>query len=53
MTEIQLKSGSSSASTHRLTQASHTLNRRYVERPSNLAIDERSEERRVGKECRL
>lgn len=40
MTEIQLKSGSSSASTHRLTQASHTLNRRYVERPSNLAIDE-------------
>lgn len=40
MTEIQLGSGSSSSNTHRSTQPSHTLNRRYVERPSNLAIEE-------------
>lgn len=40
MTEIQLGSGSSSAATHRLTQSSKTLNRRYVEYPSNLAIEE-------------
>lgn len=40
MTEIQLGSGSSSSATHRLTQSSRTLNRRYVERPSNLAIEE-------------
>ena len=40
MREIQLESGPSSASTHRLTQPSATLNRRYVGRPTNLAIEE-------------
>lgn len=40
MTNIQLGSGSASSKTHRLTQSSQTLNRRYVERPSNLAIEE-------------
>ncbi len=40
MAEIQLGSGSSSAATHRLTQSSHTLNRRYVSRPTNIAIEE-------------
>ncbi len=40
MTEIQLGSGSPSAATHRRTQSSRTLNRHYVERPSNLAIEE-------------
>lgn len=40
MREIQLESGPSSAATHRLTQPSTTLNRRYVGRPSNLAIEE-------------
>ncbi len=40
MAKIQLGTGSSSASSHRLTQSSQTLNRRYVGRPSNLAIDE-------------
>lgn len=40
MTEIQLSSGSSSTASHRSTQSSSTLNRRYVGRPSNLAIEE-------------
>lgn len=40
MGKIQIDSGRSSAATHRLTQASTTLNRRYVRRPSNLAVDE-------------
>lgn len=40
MNKIQVSSGRSSASTHRLTQASTTLNRRYVRRPANLAIEE-------------
>lgn len=40
MTKIQLGSGSSSATTHRITQPSSTLNRRYVNRPSNLIIEE-------------
>lgn len=40
MPKIQIDSGRSSAATHRLTQASTTLNRRYVRRPSNLAVDE-------------
>lgn len=40
MTKIQLGSGPSSSATHHLTQSSRTLNRRYVERPSNLAIEE-------------
>ncbi len=38
--KIQLESGPSSAATHRLTQPSCTLNRRYVSRPTNLAIEE-------------
>lgn len=40
MRDIQLESGPSSSATHRLTQPSSTLNRRYVGRPSNLAIEE-------------
>lgn len=36
----QFETGSSSAKTHRLTQPSSTLNRRYVGRPTNLAIEE-------------
>lgn len=36
----QFETGSSSARTHRLTQPSSTLNRRYVGRPTNLAIEE-------------
>ncbi len=40
MTKIQLGSGPSSSATHHLTQSSRTLNRRYVERPSNLVIEE-------------
>jgi len=40
MGKIQIDSGRSSAATHRLTQASTTLNRRYVRRPSNIAVDE-------------
>lgn len=36
----QFETGSSSAKTHRLTQPSNTLNRRYVGRPTNLAIEE-------------
>lgn len=38
--DIQLEPGPSSSATHRLTQPSTTLNRRYVGRPSNLAIEE-------------
>lgn len=40
MRELQLESGPSSAATHRMTQPSSTLNRRYVGRPTNLAIEE-------------
>ncbi len=40
MSKIQIESGQSSSATHRLTQASTTLNRRYVKRPSNIAIEE-------------
>lgn len=40
MTEIQFGSGSSSSNTHHIVQPSKTLNRRYVSRPSNLAIEE-------------
>lgn len=36
----QFDTGSSSAMTHRLTQPSNTLNRRYVSCPTNLAIEE-------------
>lgn len=38
--KIQLESGSPSSATHRLTQPSSTLNRRYVSRPTNLVIEE-------------
>lgn len=38
--KIQLEPGPSSAATHRLTRPSSTLNRRYVSRPTNLAIEE-------------
>lgn len=38
--KIQLESGSSSSATHSLTQPSTTLNRRYVSRPTTLAIEE-------------
>lgn len=48
MREIQLESGPSSAATHRLTQPSTTLNRRYVGRPSNLAIEEAANTASVG-----
>jgi len=40
MSKIQIDAGRSSATTHRLTQPSTTLNRRYVRRPSNIAVDE-------------
>lgn len=40
MNKIQVSSGRPSTATHRLTQASTTLNRRYVRRPANLAIEE-------------
>lgn len=45
MTDMQFGSGAASSSTHRLTQTSSTLNRRYVERPSNLAIEEAARNR--------
>lgn len=40
MGKIEIDSGRSSATTHRLTQASTTLNRRYVRRPTNIAVEE-------------
>ncbi len=40
MSRIQVESGRSSSATHRITQTSTTLNRRYVKRPTNLAIEE-------------
>ncbi len=40
MSELQVDSGRSSSATHRITQASTTLNRRYVRRPANIAIQE-------------
>lgn len=40
MNKVQVSSGRSSSATHRLTQASTTLNRRYVRRPANIAIEE-------------
>lgn len=40
MNKIEVSSGRSSSATHRLTQASTTLNRRYVRRPANIAIEE-------------
>ncbi len=38
--KIQLESGPSSSATHSLTRPSTTLNRRYVSRPTTLAIEE-------------
>lgn len=40
MQKIEIDSGRSSSMTHRITQASTTLNRRYVKRPSNIVIEE-------------
>ena len=40
MSKIEIESGRSSSATHRLTQASTTLNRRYVKRPANFAVEE-------------
>ncbi len=40
MNKIQVETGQSSSATHHLTQASSTLNRRYVRRPTNSAIEE-------------
>ncbi len=40
MSKIQLEPGPASSATHRLTRPSSTLNRRYVTRPTNLAIEE-------------
>ena len=40
MPKIEIESGQLSAATHRLTQPSTTLNRRYVRRPTTLAIQE-------------
>ena len=40
MNKIQLEPGPASSATHRLTQPSSTLNRRYVTHPTNLAIEE-------------
>lgn len=40
MTKIEIDSGRSSSATHRMTQASTTLNRRYVKRPANIAVEE-------------
>ena len=40
MATIQLGSGAASSNTHRLTQSSHTIDRRSVVRPTNLAIEE-------------
>lgn len=40
MEKGQFETGCSSAATHRLTQSSTTLNRRYVQRPTNIAIEE-------------
>lgn len=46
MSKVQISSDSSrsSAATHRLTQTSTTLNRRYVRRPDNIAINEAARE---------
>jgi len=40
MSKILVESSCSSASTHRMTQPSTTLNRRYVRRPANIAVEE-------------
>lgn len=40
MPKIEIESGQLSAATHRLTRPSSTLDRRYVRRPTNIAIRE-------------
>ena len=40
MSKIQIEMGRSSSATHHKTQSSTTLDRRYVKRPSNLAVEE-------------
>lgn len=44
MSKQNYEVGRSSSATHRLTQASMTLDRRYVHRPGNLAIEEAARE---------
>ena len=44
MSKIQVDSSCPSSATHHITQASTTLNRRYVRRPDNLAIEEAARE---------
>lgn len=44
MSKIQVDSSCPSSATHHMTQASTTLNRRYVRRPDNLAIEEAARE---------
>lgn len=44
MGKIQIESGQSSSATHRMTQTSTTLNRRYVRRPMNAAVEEAARE---------
>lgn len=44
MGKIQIESGQSSSATHRMTQTSTTLNRRYVRRPMNVAVEEAARE---------
>lgn len=44
MNKKNYEAGRSSSATHRLTQASMTLDRRYVHRPGNLAIEEAAAE---------
>lgn len=44
MNDIKVTSGGSSMATHRLTQSSTTLNRRYVKRPASLAVEQAARE---------
>lgn len=44
MNRIENESSRSSSATHRMTQASTTLNRRYVRRPASIAVEEAARE---------
>lgn len=44
MNDIKVTSERSSMATHRLTQSSTTLNRRYVKRPASLAVEQAARE---------
>lgn len=44
MDDIKVRAGRSSMATHRLTQSSTTLNRRYVKRPASLAVEQAAKE---------